>query len=161
MLFNEETGEIFEEGVPLVAGRYLQPLDISGVRNKETFDVAIKATVGRRNYKLWVSPFILDIIVERELSAPALGLLCFLGQNISYHTYVYLSTKEIVEGSKYVRQTVVSSLSELLEKHLVRKMSNKLEDKGDRFLALNPLYFYLGYYPNRDNVLKDWVGGLI
>ena len=154
--YDPVTGELIFERVEL-SSRYVKPLEIELITSREEYDRQIKAVLARRQYKLWVSQFLLDIIVDRQVSSPALGLYCFLGQSIGYGTYVYLSTKEMVQGSGYVRQTVYKSLQELEDKYLIRKIPNKLKEREDRFYFVNPLYFYLGYYPNRENALKEWM----
>lgn len=138
---------------------YSKPIDISAIGSRLQYEEAIKECVGRRKYKLWVSPFLLDIVIDKQLSPSALGLFCYLGQNIGYNNMVYLTTKQIVEDTGYSRQTVSTSLSEIENNHLIRKVDNKLEGRDDRFYLVNPLYFYLGYYPNRDRIIKEWLVG--
>lgn len=156
--YDVNTGEVLEDEVILGRG-YVKPFDISVIHCKEDFDKSVVEVLARRKFKLWVSPLLLDVIIERKLSSPALGIYCFLGQSIGYSTYVYLTIKEMSEGSGYVRQTVYKTLDELEEAGLIRKVGNKLKNREDRFYAINPLYFYLGYYPNRENALKDWMMG--
>ena len=164
MIFDKETGEILEgvwensvqEVLPV---RYIKPFIIADVTNKEVFDERVKDTTARRKFRLWVSSLIPDLIVDKELSIAELGVFCYLATNIGYGYHVYTSIKDLVDGTGYVRQTVYKALDRLEEGGFIRRCSNKLTAKEDRMYMVNPLYFYLGYYPNRDNALKDWMLG--
>ena len=164
MIFNKETGEILEGSwensvQEVLPARYIKPFIISDVTNKEVFEERVKDTTARRKFRLWVSSLIPDLIVDKELSIAELGVFCYLATNIGYGYHVYTSIKDLVEGTGYVRQTVYKALDRLEEGGFIRKCSNKLTAKEDRMYMVNPLYFYLGYYPNRDNALKDWMLG--
>jgi len=159
-LIDKQTGEIVAEG-----GRYahqdisyLQPLDISSITSRGVYEEVVKARI-KKWYKLWVSPMLLDIVIERGTSIPALSTLCLLGQKIGYNNMVYTSIKELATDSGYSRQTVTGAVVELKQKGFVREVENRLEEKESRFLLINPLYFFLGYYPHRENLLKDWMMG--
>jgi len=115
--------------------------------------------VGKRKFRLWVSPMLLDIVIEKQISIPAISILCLLGQKIGYNNMVYTTAKDISEGSGYVRQTVSSALVELGQAGFVKEVDNKLKEKDSRFLLVNPLYFFLGFYPHRDTLIKDWMLG--
>lgn len=152
-----DTGETYEEG----KGRevyYLPPLELSAITSREVYDSVVRARY-KKFMKLKISPILLDIIVERGLSIPAMSVLCLLGQKIGYNNMVYTSVKELVEGSGYIRQTVSAALGELKDGGMVREVDNKLKEKESRFLLVNPLYFFLGYYPNRDKLLNEWMLG--
>lgn len=151
-----ETGELYEVGER--GSYYLPPLDISAITSKEIYDSVVKARV-KRFMKLKISPILLDVIVDRGLSIPAMSVLCLLGQKIGYNNMVYTSIKELVEGSGYIRQTVSGAIMELKEVGMVREVNNKLKEKESRFFLVNPLYFFLGYYPNRDKLLNEWMLG--
>lgn len=156
-VIDTETGEIVEK-----VGRdifYLPPIDLSIITSKRIFDEVVSQRLSRKRYRLWVSPLLLDVVIERNVSIPALSILCYLGQKIGYNNMVYTTFKEIQEGSGYVRQTVSYAISELKSRNLLREVSNKLEERDSRFFLINPLYFFLGYYPNRDNLIKDWMLG--
>lgn len=161
MIFDKETGEILENGGYSDHNKvkYLKPFILDGVNNKEVFLERVNDTVGRRKFRLWVSPLLPDLIVDKELSIAALGVFCYLATNIGYGTTVYVSIREVVEGSGYVRQTVYKALEELENGGYLRKTDNKLSLKEDRMYTMNPLYFYKGYYPHRENALKSWVMG--
>lgn len=151
------TGEIFE--VRGMDGTFLQPIDIANMGSKEVFEKTVKDRLSRKRYRLWVSPMLLDMVVERQVSIPSLSVLCLLGQKIGYNNMVYTTFKDICTGSGYVRQTVSNAITELKEKGLLRECSHKLEERDSRFFLVNPLYFFLGYYPHRDNLIKDWIMG--
>lgn len=151
------TGELLSKMGTTLGSNYIIPMEVDKITCKEDYELQVKGVVANRRLKLWVSPFLLDVIVERQVSSPALGIYCLLGQSIGYSTYVYLTTKEMVESSGYVRQTIYKALDELIAKGFVFAMPNKLKEREDRFLMLNPLYFYVGYYPNRENALKEWM----
>ena len=151
------TGEVYE--VRSVDITYLQPIDISAIGSKIRFDEIVRERISRRRYRLWVSPMLLDMVVEKQISIPSLSVLCLLGQKIGYNNMVYTTFKDICIGSGYVRQTVSGAIAELKEKGLLRECSHKLEERDSRFFLVNPLYFFLGYYPHRDNLIKDWIMG--
>lgn len=151
-----ETGELYE--VEANSSYYLPPLDISTIVSREVYDSVVKARV-KRFMKLKISPILLDVIVDRGLSIPAMSVLCLLGQKIGYNNMVYTSVKELVDGSGYIRQTVSSAIVELKDSGMVREVSNKLKERESRFFLVNPLYFFLGYYPNRDKLLNEWMLG--
>lgn len=151
------TGEIYE--VRAVDISYLQPIDISAIGSKGIFENIVKERLSRKRYRLWVSPMLLDMVVEKQISIPSLSVLCLLGQKIGYNNMVYTTFKDICLGSGYVRQTVSNAITELKEKGLLRECSHKLEERDSRFFLVNPLYFFLGYYPHRDNLIKDWMLG--
>lgn len=152
---NKETGEISEKIGSDVY--YLPPIDLSAITSRSIYDKLIASRTSRRKYRLWVSPLLLDIVIERGMSIPALSVLCYLGRSVGYNNMVYLTMKEIQEGSGYVRQTVSSALSELKAKKYVREVGNKLEERDSRFFLISPLYFFFGYYSNRDILLRDWM----
>lgn len=155
--FDPITGEVRERVV--LGSRYIQPLVLDEITSKATYDKAVKEVLAGRKYRLWVSPFLLDIIIDKELEPREIGLFCFLGQNIAYNNLVYISTKEIISEMGYKRETVSRGLSVLESKFLIRKLDKKLEGKDDRMYQINPLYFFLGYYPNRDKVIGEWMMG--
>lgn len=151
------TGEIREW---VGEANYLLPIDLATITSREIFDRVVSDRIGkRRNLKLWISPLMLDVVVERRLSIPAISILCLLGQKIAYNNMVYTTAKDISEGSGYVRQTVSTALQELIMSGFVREVGNKLKEKDSRFLLVNPLYFFIGFYPHRDNLIKDWMIG--
>jgi hypothetical protein len=151
------TGEAFLVTAENVS--YLAPLDIKTIVSQETFNQVVKERMYRKRYRLWVSPMLLDMVIERQISIPSLSILCLLGQQIGYNNMVYTSIKKLSEGSGYVRQTVSSAVVELKSHGLLREPENKLEERESRFFLVNPLYFFLGYYPHRDNLIKDWIMG--
>lgn len=154
---NKDTGEITEKIASDIM--YLPPIDISTITSRDVYDRLVAGRTSRRKYRLWVSPLLLDIVIERGMSIPALSILCYLGRNVGYNNMVYVTMKEIQEGSGYVRQTISTALTELKGRGFIREVSNKLEEKDSRFLLISPLYFFLGYYPNRDTLLRDWMLG--
>jgi DNA-binding transcriptional ArsR family regulator len=150
------TGEIREW---VGEATYLLPIDISKIDSRQVYDSLVKERVGKRKFRLWVSPMLLDIVIEKQISIPAISILCLLGQKIGYNNMVYTTAKDISEGSGYVRQTVSSALGELGQAGFVKEVDNKLKEKDSRFLLVNPLYFFLGFYPHRDTLIKDWMLG--
>ena len=151
-----ETGELYE--VESNNTYYLPPLDISSITSREVYDPVVKARL-KKFMKLKISPILLDVIVDRGLSIPAMSILCLLGQKIGYNNMVYTSVKELVDGSGYIRQTVSNAIGELKDNGMLREVDNKLKEKESRFFLVNPLYFFLGYYPNRDKLLNEWMLG--
>lgn len=156
-LIDYSTGELYEGRGENVS--YVQPIDLKAITSLAYFEAVVKERLSRRRYRLWVSPMLLDMVVERQISIPSLSILCLLGQQIGYNNMVYTTSKKISEGSGYVRQTVSSAIVELKSKGLLRESENKLEERDSRFFLVNPLYFFLGYYPNRDNLIKNWIMG--
>lgn len=152
-----DTGEILSAGQS--GSGYIKPIDISAIVAKDIYEEVVRSRVGKRRYKLWISPLLLDVVIDKALTIPALSVLCFLGQKIGYNNMVYITLREIGEGSGYGRQAVSKALTELRRKGFLREVGNKLEERDSRFFLVNPLYFFLGYYPVRDLLLKDWVMG--
>jgi DNA-binding MarR family transcriptional regulator len=151
-----ETGELYE--VESSSTYYLPPLDISSITSRELYDSIVKVRL-KKFMKLKISPILLDVIVDRGLSIPAMSVLCLLGQKIGYNNMVYTSVKELVDGSGYIRQTVSNAIGELKDNGMLREVDNKLKEKESRLFLVNPLYFFLGYYPNRDKLLNEWMLG--
>jgi DNA-binding MarR family transcriptional regulator len=150
------TGELLQRGS--IEPSYLPPLDISSIVSQEVFNEVVKDRK-KKWMKLWVSQLVLDIVVERNLTIPALSVLCLLGQKIGYNNMVYTNIKSLAADSGYVRQTVSNSITELKDKGFIREPNNKLNERDSRFFLVNPLYFHLGYYYNRDNIIREWIMG--
>lgn len=151
---DEYTGELYEyrEVIP----QYQQPIDISTITSLEAYQELLTQKIGGRKFKLQVSPLLLDVVVDKVLTIPAISLFCLLGQKIGYNTIVYTSVGGLVKETGYVRQTVSLALSELKDKGFVKEPDVRLNRKGDRLLLVSPLYFFLGHFYNRDNCIKDW-----
>jgi DNA-binding transcriptional ArsR family regulator len=158
-ILNTLTGELTQDAEETNKNPrpYLDPIDIPSITSLEEYTKVIKEKTYRRRYKLWICPLLLDIITEKHISIPALSLLCLLGRKVGYNNMVYTSTKELAEGCGYSRQTISSSLSELKGCGLIKEPNPKLVGKDDRFILVSPLYFFLGYYPYRDVLLRDWM----
>jgi DNA-binding MarR family transcriptional regulator len=152
---DKNTGEILEvvKDIP-----YQQPIDISSIVSREIFEGVVNLR-RKKWYKLWISPLVLDIVIDRGISIPALSVLCLLGQRIGYNNMVYTTSKDLMVGSGYGRQAVSGAISELKQSGYIREVDNKLQERDSRFFLVNPLYFFLGYFPHRDNLIKDWMRG--
>ena len=126
------------------------------VFSKKDFSRVVSKRRGKRRFQLSVGSDILDLQLSGELPLSVFNLFCFLGKNVAYDNLVYLTTKEIQEGTGYVRQTVSDGLKTLETKALIRKVKSKVK-RGDRYYRINPRYFFKGYYPRRTEVIKEWV----
>jgi DNA-binding transcriptional ArsR family regulator len=153
---NEYTGEIFERGDFEKEIRYSQPIELDKIVSREVYDGIVADKTSRKRYKLWVSGFVLDIVAEKVLSGKALCLLCVLGREIGYNNMVYCTLAEMILKTGYVRQTVGEALAELKNLGFVKEVKNKFKGRDDRLFLINPLYFFLGYYPHKDKLVKDW-----
>ena len=90
------TGEIREW---VGEANYLLPIDLATITSREIFDRVVSDRVGkRRNLKLWISPLMLDVVVERRLSIPAISILCLLGQKIASITWSTLQLRIFLRG---------------------------------------------------------------
>lgn len=147
------TGELIYKGDE----SYSVPVDISTITNKGKFDQMVKDKLAGRKYRLVVSHVLLDLIVDKSLSIGALSVFCYLGQNIGYNNMTYTSIKSIQEGTSYGRDWVYMAIDELKTKGLLREVEHKLEGRADRMFLVNPVYFFLGYYPHKDNLIRDWI----
>ncbi len=152
------TGELIYvgSGADLV---YSQPIDIPSITSREVYDEIVKEKTRNKRYRLLVSRVLLDVIIDKQLSIGALSVFCFLGQSIGYNNMVYTSVKEIQKGTSYSRDWVYVALEELQRAGLIREVSHKLRGKADRMFLINPVYFFLGYYPYKENLIKDWMMG--
>ena len=156
MNVNMDTGELVESYEDT---HYLVPIDISGIGSKEQYDSLITEHIGKKKYRLVISPVLLDLVVDKVIPMSTLCIFCLLGQKVGYRNMVYTNTKELIEGSGYGRTHISRALSELSINGFIRECDNKLKEKGDRLILVSPLYFFLGYYPHRDGVIKDWYKG--
>lgn len=147
------TGEILSD---VKHQEYLVPIDVKLILSREDYDREVRLR-RKRWMKLWISPLLLDVIIERHLTIPAISVMCVLGQKVGYQTMVYTNLKDLVKESGHVRQTVSNALTELKDNGFIREVGNKLKEKDSRFLLLNPLYFFVGYYPSRDKLIREWV----
>lgn len=137
---------------------YINPIIISEIDSKEVFDVIVR--MRRKKFmKLYINPLFLDVISDRVLSNQGLYVLSVLAQNIGYNSMVYTTVEDIVKETELPRYKVSLAISELKEKGFLREPSNRLLEKNARFLILNPVYFFLGYYSQREGLLRDWVMG--
>lgn len=146
------TGELLQREEEL----YINPIDVYSIVNRTMYSKLVIEHTGKRKYRLSVSPLLLDLVVDKGLTIPSLSIFCLLGQKVSYRNIIYTTTRELIEGSGYSRQTVSNSLSELSINGFIRECRNSLEGRDDRLILISPLYFFLGYYPHRDNLIKDW-----
>ena len=156
-----ETGEYLGEGYSLEEVRFRgrepsPPIDISTIRSKEIFDEVVSGKIGKRKYRLWVSPLLLEMVIDKDIYISSLSVFCYLGQNIGYSNMVYLRTKDIVDQCRYTRQTISLAIEDLKVRGLIKEVVQKLEGRDDRFFLIYPLYFFLGYFPMRDVLLRDW-----
>jgi DNA-binding transcriptional ArsR family regulator len=150
------TGEIYQRRSHVDIS-YLAPVDIHNIKSRDVYNRVVVERTNNKRYRLWVCPLLLDMVIERNVSIPALSILCLLGRKVGYNNMVYTTTKELCEDGRYSRQTVSTALSELREGGFIREPNSKLEGKDDRFILISPLYFFLGYYPYRDVLLRDWM----
>ena len=156
-----ETGEYFGEeysvGDVSFRGRAPSPpIDISSIRSREVFNEMIGGKIGKRKYRLWVSPLLLEMVIDKDIYISSLSVFCYLGQNIGYSNMVYIKTKDIVDQCSYTRQTVSLAIEDLKVRGLIKEVVQKLEGRDDRLFLIYPLYFFLGYFPMRDVLLRDW-----
>lgn len=156
---DNSTGEIVDYVVSKGVVRdisYPPPIDISTINSKEIFDHIIKQRVGKKRYQLWVGSVLLDLVVGKQYHPSVFGMFCYLGQSIKYNNMVYTNTKEMGEGAGYNRDTVRRVISQLIAGGLIKDVGNKLENPIERLFLVNPRYFFLGYYPYRNVLVKDW-----
>jgi hypothetical protein len=152
------TGELVS-GKELNDRGYAVPVVVSEITSREKYKQVVEDRLKINRYRLQVSHVLLDLVTERQLSIPALSVFCYLGQNIGYNNMVFTTIKDIQEGSGYTRQCVSDAIQELKKNDLVREVEHKLENKADRFFLISPVFFFLGYYPYRDNLIRSWIKG--
>lgn len=153
-----ETGEVMGMGISGAnTERYSPPIVISSIKSRGVYEEIIREKTSRRKYVLRISPLLLDVIIAKEVSIPAISVLCSLGRKIGYNNMVYTTSRELSIDSKYSRQGVSMAITELKKAGFIKEPNGKVGEKGDRFLLINPLYFFLGYYPYRDNLIRDWI----
>ena len=156
---DDSTGEIVEyvSSKGLVREiAYPPPIDISTLNSRDIFDTIVKQKIGKKRYQLWVGSGLLDLVVGKEYHPSVFGLFCYLGQSIKYNNMVYTDSKEMSEGTGYNRDTVRKAVVQLVKAGLIRQVDNELENVVDRLFLINPRYFFLGYYPYRSVLIKDW-----
>lgn len=146
-----DTGEVVMKDY-----RYRTPIDIFKIKTKEQYNDIVKTARGKSKWRLWVGDVLLDLIIERNISIPAASVFCCLGREVGFNNMVFTTTKELQDKTKHTRQTITLALKELKDHDLIREAS-WVKEKGSRFFLLNPLYFFLGYYPYRDHLLKKWM----
>jgi hypothetical protein len=127
---DESTGEVWSTiaGKPQDMEDPIPAIDISSITNRGIFEGIVRQKIGKRRYRLWVGPELLEIVVAKDLHPSVYSVFCFLGQNIGYNNMVYLSTEEICNGTDH-----------------------------NRFFLVNPRFFYLGYYPYRNVLVNEWI----
>lgn len=132
------------------------PIDILSIISRDKYNEVISSKIGGKRFRLMVSPILLEVVVEKKISIPAISVFCLLGRMVGYHNLVYTTTKDMCSLSGYGRQTVSGVIQELLFHGLLREYDHSLKGKDDRFFVLNPIYFFLGYYPHRDSLIQAW-----
>lgn len=156
---DKNTGEIVDYVISKGITRdisYPPPIDISLLNSRDIFEKITDQKIGKKRYQLWVGNMLLDLVVDKKYHPSVFGMFCYLGQNVKYNNLIYTSTKEMSVGAGYNRDTVSKAVKKLKEEGLLREVDNKLEHPTDRLFMINPLYFFLGYYPYRSVLIKDW-----
>jgi|GEM_PF-4988684 len=159
---DEETGELIDRVAYTSITRdveYSEPLDIMSITNKVKFNQAVAYKIGKRRYNLWVGGSLLDLAIDRQVHPSELCIFFYLGREVGYNNLVYTSIGDILKGTGCGRTTVYSALQSLKDSGLIREVGIELDKDGDRMFAINPRYFFLGYYPYRQELVKDWYKG--
>ena len=129
-----------------------KPLTWEDVCDRDTYKRVVKGYKGNHKYKLWISPLLLEVI--SELSPTGVKVLFLIAKQVGWHNVAYVHLPEFYEHCS--RPSVYRALKELRDMGLLREMSNNLP-KGDRLYKVSPVYFYLGWYPYRDVLVKNWI----
>lgn len=151
------TGEVLHNHVQ--GEEYIQPLDVTKIINRQVFEEEVRNRIGRKKWKLMVSPLLLDLVTDRNISIAAISVFCCLGRNVSLYNLCCMSVQEVVDQTVYKKQTVNEAIRDLKEGGYLKEVV-ELEGK-DRLFCVNPLYFFLGFYPYREKLLRDWMRGVI
>lgn len=156
---DEETGElkdyIVNESIPRDI-QYPSPVEIHRITGRKAFEELLSEKIGRRKYQLWVGNVLLDLAIDKDIHASIVTVFCFLGRKVGYNNIAYTSTKELVEGTGLNKRTVQRALDSLERMHLILKVVLDLDKAGDRLILINPRYFFLGYYPYRQVLVREW-----
>lgn len=131
-----------------------KPIDISSIKNKAMYEAMVRSKV--KNYNLSIGRDLLEVAIAKSLTQAEMSVFCALGDMVGYNNMVYTTTKEIVALTGCVRQTVGDILDNLERKGLIKEVGEELEGKADRFILVNPRYFFKGYYPYREKLTMDW-----
>lgn len=146
---NVDTGELVELS-------YSEPIDTKKMVCRDSYNQEILRVRGKKKWRVGLGQLVLDLVIDRLLSIPALSLFCAMGREVGYHNVVMITNKEMREKTSYSRQTISNCIQELKREGLIKEAEWSIKGKEDRLFFLNPLYFYMGYYPYRDALLKQW-----
>jgi hypothetical protein len=139
-------------GVELIADTY-GPIEIHKIKSRGQFDEMVKAKA--KYFQLSIG---LDILDLRLTPTEAVLFNC-LGKLVGYNHMVYTTTRELLVDVGCTRKTLVDCLFSLESRNLIRQVGVELEGKGDRLILVNPRYFFKGYYPYREELIKRWYLG--
>lgn len=156
---DDQTGEIVDYVISKQQSRniaYPAPIEIAVLNSREIFLSTVKQSIGKRRYSLWVGEVLLDMVVDLKLHPSVFTVFCYLGRSLSYNHMVYTTTEELIKGTGYNRNTVGRAIKSLSELGMLRDAGVKLVGKSDKFFLLNPRYFFFGYYPYRQVLVRDW-----
>lgn len=152
------TGEICDDWEE-VEPTYLEAINTDNIHSFDDYLDVVRDRMKGKRYRLFISPLLLDMVIEKSIGIPALCVFCMLGQKVGYGNMVYTTTREICQVTGYSRQTVSGVIQELLSHRLLKEVGKKLKGRDDRFFLISPLYFFLGYHPHRDALIKGWFMG--
>lgn len=103
-------------------------------------------------YKLKVQN--IDILtMDGGLSAYALRIFCWIGNQVEDGNKANIDTKAIATHFKMDKSVISKALKEL-EEGLLIKIEHK--EGSDRVIAVSPVYFFRGQYELQPGLIKRW-----
>ena len=108
--------------------------------------------MGDNYYKLKIQN-IDQLTMDGKLSAYALRIFCWIGNQVTDGNKANIDTRDIVTHFKLDKSVISKALKELEEGLLI-----KIEHSAgsDRVIAVSPIYFYLGDYSLQFGLIKRW-----
>jgi hypothetical protein len=156
---DEETGELIDRVAStniLMDLEYISPIDISGITSRLKFEEVVAGKIGRKRYNLWVGSSLLDLAIDKQVHPAPLCVLFYLGRSVAYNNLAYTSVQDIIKGTGHTKSTVYMALQTLEGIGLIKDVGVNLDRESDRLFTVNPRYFFLGYYPYRQELVKGW-----
>ena len=94
-----------------------------------------------------------QLTMDGKLSAYALRILCWIGNQVTDGNKANIDTRDIVTHFKLDKSVISKALKELEEGLLI-----KIEHSAgsDRVIAVSPTYFFKGEYSLQPGLIKRW-----
>lgn len=98
------------------------------------------------------SQYVIDLVTTNNITPSEAKLLDFLVNNITKWNFVFTNTTELSGVVSKARRT----LSDLVDKGLLKIDHVDKPFKGDRVLRINPVVCFNGWDMIRESKIKDW-----